>query len=246
MKIKLILVIALAIIIAIIAMVALVPMTMPHPDVFRGELRFACVYESSVTNGVAKKALSVVLPDDKAAMREYASKVVADLCASDLVRENAKHIFAEKHSRAKIPDTGTSTFDDISLQDITCSDASSCVPVFQLSATARDGQIVEDVLRSWFEAMLSENDKRRKEQHKSSMENLLGWVQKFKKDIAAMDEEIRSLKDKGAPVPLDLQSDREKASDVVSGLEHNVEILESPTNCFWQIRFLSLDVMEVK
>ena len=117
MKIKLILVIALAI---IIAMVALVPMTMPHPDVFRGELRFACVYESSVTNGVAKKALSVVLPDDKAAMREYASKVVADLCASDLVRENAKHIFAEKHSRAKIPDTGTSTFDDISLQDITC------------------------------------------------------------------------------------------------------------------------------
>ena len=61
-----------------------------------------------------------------------------------------------------------------------------------------------------------------------------------------MDEEIRSLKDKGAPVPLDLQSDREKASDVVSGLEHNVEILESPTNRFWQIRFLSLDVMEVK
>ena len=174
MKIKLILVIALAIIIAIIAMVALVPMTMPHPDVFRGKLRFACVYESSVTNGVAKKALSVVLPDDKAAMREYASKVVADLCASDLVRENAKHIFAEKHSRAKIPDTGTSTFDDISLQDITCSDTSSCVPVFQLSATARDGQIVEDVLRSWFEAMLSENDKRRKEQHKSSMEHLLG------------------------------------------------------------------------
>lgn len=229
-----------------VAMVLLLLRVTVRTDVFRGELKFTCTYESEETNNAAQKEFVPELHDGKSVMRGYASQFVAELYASERVRVDARRIFGEKRSLIKDSVDGKSEVDNVSFDDSVPFETTNDVAVFQISVTAKDRQIVNDVLWSWFEAMLSENDRRRNEQHKNSMENLLGWVQKFKKDIAAMDEEIRRMKDMGIPVPVDLQRDREGAGDVLSRLERNVEILESPTNSFWQIRFFSMNIMEMK
>ena len=243
MKTKLTLGIAVA---AVIATVVLVFRTTACPQVFRGELRFTCVYESEGTNSVVKKVLAPELRDGKNTSGEYALQAIESLNASDEVKSGAKRAFAKKYNLVELSKDGESAFNSISFEGIISFENLSYDPVFQISATAKDRQTVDDVLRSWFEVMKSENDRRRMEQYKCSMENLLGWVQKFKHDIAAMDDEIRSLKDGGASVPSDLQYDRKEAGNVLRSLECDIKNLESSTNLYWQIKFLSLNVIEVE